>query len=138
MVRWRQVGDFKDAIRQRLASRREALLDLARSRAAEHWTDDDLDQLLRAFYGLLDEALTDESTATRSLFLETAVPAAVAAGETVASIAASISAWAVVLTSELVAELPPDERVRAAVWLADFFEAYARDVIVAAQKAERT
>lgn len=101
------------------------------------WTDDDLRQILTGFAAMVREAAEGTGNSTRELFLDTAVPAAVAQGETPEHLLEMTVTWGVLIATELTAEVPADEREAALAWLAGFFGRYARDVHDAARRAQQ-
>ena len=104
--------------------------------AAASLGDDDLNQLLNGFEALMLEALEERGDETRRLFLETAVPALVAGGQTPASLVHGAAAFSVLLATEIVPLVSEEHRGETAGWLAGFLGAYCRDLVEAATVAE--
>lgn len=94
----------------------------------------DIEQIIRGFAQMARETVAGTGE-TRAFFLETAIPAAVANGETPSSIARSSAVFGILLSEEISAELVGDERRDAIAWLAWFFGEYAREAVEAAQAA---
>ena len=77
-----------------------------RPAGAPEYDRDTIEQLIHGFEQLMLEALDDTGNDTRRLFLETAVPAVVAAGETPATIARGIATFASLLTAVTAPKMP--------------------------------
>lgn len=108
---------------------------VAQSRLAGSLTSSDLEQLLHGFERLLVEALEQRGREVRSIFIETAVPAVVAQGQTPPELASAATAFGVMLSTHLVLQLPEDQRAAGLLWFADFFGDYVGDLVAAALEA---
>jgi len=97
--------------------------------------DEELEQLVRAFGGVLSEALEGDSRERLELLVETAVPAFVADGQTVSSLARASGMFAVAVSASLVLSVPEEERAASAAWLAAFFGEYTQAVVDEALRA---
>ena len=132
---------YAAALADAFATRRDLLLARARqvldaAGSSAKWTDEDLGQLLNAFTAMVREALERGESQTRELLLETAIPAAIAQGETSASLVKANVMFATLIATEVVADLPEDQREDALVWLAGFFGEYVCEMLEAAERAK--
>ena len=117
---------FADEIRRLLHDEREQLLALADrvSATTQRYSDEELHQLLNGFEAMVVEALEGRGTQTRDLFVETAIPAVLAAGESPSGLVHNTVGFAILLTTHLLDSLPPEHRTEAGDWLAHFFADY--------------
>ena len=125
------IGDSRDAM---LALALRAVGDTPEM-AARGYGEEDLRQLLNGFEALLVEELGGGG-GTREFFIGTAIPAMVADGQSPASLVQGAAMFGALVTSEIASRVDADARDDARVWLASFFGAYCRDVLVAATEAE--
>ncbi len=105
------------------------------------YDDETLRQTIRAFAGLVSEALDSpsggEPGTSWQLFMEATIPAYVAAGQSAASLVGGSTSFLVLLTAELTSNVPPAARDDALQWLAAFAGRYVTDVCAAATGASR-
>lgn len=100
------------------------------------YSRDQLEQLLNGFCALLREALEESGNDTYEIFMETAVPAMVADGQTTGSLVQGSAAFATLLSMHLDEAVPAEHREGARSWLSRFFGRYVADVYSAAAQAE--
>lgn len=104
---------------------------------AGKYSELEIGQLLNGLEAMLIEALEETGDATQTLFLETAIPALVAGGETAASISRSTVTFAILVANELASRLSSAQE-EALAWLASFFGVYVCRMVDAAQEAAAT
>ena len=115
-------------------ARKDAELDPA-SRASE-FSDEDLEQIVNAYEALFNEALEGSGRETRELIFETALPPIVEMGQTATDFMRSNVISAVMMTHRLLPLIEPDQRDRAARWLAVFHSSYACELLERVNRLE--
>ena len=94
------------------------------------------EQFLNALEAVMLEALEGTSTETRSFIFEVAIPAMVDQGRTAMSLLEGHVALFILLTGQLVAEVPGERRAAAEAWLAVYFAGFVRELTEVAQRTE--
>lgn len=132
----RILADAVTARPPTLLAAAERVVAMTPSMGPERYSREQLEQLLNGFSALLEEALEEAGSDTYELFIETAIPAVVADGQTTRSLVHASAAFGTLLSMHLVDAVPPEHREAARSWLSMFFGRYVSDVYVAAARAE--
>lgn len=103
---------------------------------AGHYGEEELDQLVRGFGSVLQEALAGDSRDRLELFVGSAIPALMADGRTRDSLMRGVASVAVIVSTSLVRETPIEQKDEAVAWLAGFFGEYAYAVSAEAARVE--
>ena len=130
-------GDIRDDLLRAFRQLRPDMLQNARADAdldpnsrADEFSDEDIEQILNAYEGLMVEAFTGAGRQTRDLVLETALPPIVRSlQQTTADMVRSNVISAVMLTYRLLARIEPERHEEAARWLAAFHGGYAHELV---------
>ena len=85
---------------------------------------------------MITEALEEESRDQLELLVGSAIPALVADGQNVSSLARAAGTVAVAVSASLLRALPDEDQNEAAAWLATFFGEYTQAVVEEAVRAE--
>lgn len=92
-------------------------------------------EAIRGFVGVLEEGLGGTSDEVRRLFMETAIPAFVAAGELPEVLVGGAATYQVLIALELVSAVPAEARPDTARWMAAFAGSYVSDVSKSATRS---
>lgn len=110
--------------------------------ATPGWTpgsydDATLRESVRGFVAVLKESLDGTSDDMRRLFMETAIPAYVAAGQSPESLVTGAATYQVLVATALVAAMPESARRDTLKWFAGFAGAYVSDLCASATRSAR-
>lgn len=94
-------------------------------------------EAVRGFTRVLKEALEGRTGETRRMFMETAIPAFVEAGQSPESLVTAAATYLVLIADALVTAVPEAHRRETLKWMASFAGLYVSDVCASASRSAR-